>query len=315
VGRADPRPPRGGGRPRRPGRADRAPAHKAAGAPAGHARHRARVAPPPGHKQLGLPEPGGPGAGQRRDRRAHLAARHQEPLVGGPANPGRVAQARPPGRRAHDPPGPQGPEDPPAPNRRTDTTGRRFPHAHAAALLAAGFFHVDRAVTLRRRYCLFAREAGSRYVPIPGVTAHPDGPWTTQQIRNLPMDLGDRRGPCGSWPAAGPGSTPRRPARPWPAPAFRRYRSRRGALAPMLTRKRFVLTARTEVTGRMLIFGERHLRSVLADYARHHNRRPASSQPPAPPAPARPPPPASPSSRSSPRAILGGLIHQYQRAA
>ena len=31
--------------------------------------------------------------------------------------------------------------------------------------------------------------------------------------------------------------------------------------------ERFVLTARTEVTDRMLIFGERHLRTILAEYA------------------------------------------------
>jgi transposase InsO family protein len=37
--------------------------------------------------------------------------------------------------------------------------------------------------------------------------------------------------------------------------------------------ERFVLTTRTEITDRMLIFGERHLRSVLAEYAWHYNGR------------------------------------------
>jgi transposase InsO family protein len=162
---------------------------------------------------------------------------------------------------------------PPAPKRRTDISWRQFLHAQAATVLSTDFFHVDCAGTLQRLYCLFVLEADSRYVHIPGVTANPDGPWSTQQIRHLLMDLGDRaadfrflaRDRAGQFTAsfdAVLASTgiealkipPRSP--------------RANAYA-----ERFVLSARTEVTDRMLIFGERHLRLVLAEYEAHYNGR------------------------------------------
>jgi transposase InsO family protein len=206
-------------------------------------------------------------------------------------------------------------EIPPAPERRTGTTWRRFLRAQASTILAADFFHVDCAVSLRRLYCLFVIEVGSRYVHILGVTANPDGPWTVQQIRNLLMDLGDRaagfrflvRDRAGQFTAsfdavlAGAGiEAVKIPPRSPRANAFA---------------ERFVLTARAEVTDRMLIFGEQHLRLVLAQYAAHYNgRRPHRSRQLRPPRPDHPVADFS-QERIQRRPVLGGLINEYERAA
>ena len=188
---------------------------------------------------------------------------------------------------------------PPAPKRHTDTTWRQFLRAQAATMLAIDFFHVDCAVTLQRLYCLFVIEVGSRCVHILGVTAYPDGPWTTQQIRNLLMDLGDHatdfrflvRDRAGqftaSFDAALAGAGIEAVKIPPRSPTANAYA------------ERFVLTARTEVTDRMLIFSERHLRLVLAEYEGHYNgRRPIAAASSARPGRTTPSP-TSPRSRSS----------------
>jgi putative transposase len=182
-------------------------------------------------------------------------------------------------------------------------------------MLATDFFHIDCAVTLQRLYRLFVIEVGSRYVHVLGVTAHPDGRWATQQIRNLLMDLGDRaadfkfliRDRAGQFTGSFDAVLTSTGIRPVKIPP---RSPRANAYA-----ERFVLTARTEVTDRVLIFGERHLRVVMAEYEAHYNRRrPHRSRQLHPPRPGHPAAGLS-QERIRRKPVLGGLINEYERAA
>ena len=204
---------------------------------------------------------------------------------------------------------------PPAPLRSTDTSWRRFLRAQASTMLAVDFFHVDCAITLKRIYVFFALEVRNRYVHILGTTSHPTGAWTTQQARNLLMDLDDRaasfrflvRDRAGQFTTAfdavlaGAGiDTVKIPPRCPRANCFA---------------ERFVRTARTELTDRILILGERHLRSVLTRYGAHYNgRRPHRALQLRPPRPDHPAPRLD-RQQIRRRSVLGGLINEYERAA
>ena len=78
----------------------------------------------------------------------------------------------------------------PAPRRR-GPAGKQFLTAQARGILAAEFVHVG-TVLPRRLSALIIIEHSTRRAHLAGITAHPDGAWTTQAARNFLMGLGRR---------------------------------------------------------------------------------------------------------------------------
>ena len=204
----------------------------------------------------------------------------------------------------------------PAP-RRSGPTWKQFLTAQARGILAAGFAHVD-TVLLRRLYALIVIEHGTRRAHLAGITANPDGAWTTQAARNFLMDLGaraasvrflirDRAGQfTGSFDAVFQADGIRILASPPRAP-------RANAIC-----ERMIGTLRREVLDRLLIVNEHHLRRVLTGYLRHYNTaRPHRALGQLAPAQAhtRPLQINLAEHRIRRKQILSGLTHEYQIAA
>jgi transposase InsO family protein len=165
-----------------------------------------------------------------------------------------------------------------------------------------------------RRFCvLFFIELESRRVRLAGCTTNPTGAWVTQQARNLSFTgLFERN--------ALPDPRPRQQVRRRVRRGLpqRRHQGHPDAIrAPQANAyaERLVRTIRAECLDWLLIVGRRHLESVLRIYSAHYNReRPHRGLALLTPHPTNAGPRAS-HGEIKRRDRLGGLIHEYHRAA
>jgi len=208
----------------------------------------------------------------------------------------------------------------PAP-KRLEPSWAEFLRQQAASILECDFLTVD-TLFLKRFYILFFIELGSRRVHLAGITTNPDGRWVSQQARNLLMQLDDE------------GVRPQFLVRDRDSKFTREFdevfssEGIRVIKAPVRAPKarahaeRWVGSVRRECLDRLLILGRRQLRHVLATYTSHYNEhrphRALGQQPPL----GQPPPSGERAvadvldfGRVRRRELLGGLIHEYQRAA
>ena len=204
----------------------------------------------------------------------------------------------------------------PAP-RPTATTWRVFLRQQAAGIVACDFFTVD-TLWLRRLYVLFFIELDTRRVHLAGVTANPNGAWVAQQARNLLLVLGERGRQVRfvlrdrdakfsrSFDAVFRAEGAKVLATPVKAPKANAYA------------ERWVQTVRAECLDWLLIVGRGHLEQALRVYVAHYNthrpHRALALQAPAPGARLAVVADDQPA-RVHRRDLLGGLLHEYRRAA
>jgi putative transposase len=206
----------------------------------------------------------------------------------------------------------------PAP-RRSAPTWRQFLTAQAHGIIACDFFAVD-TITLKRLYVLVFIEHGTRRLHLAGTTANPTGTWVAQQARNLAMELGTRmealrfsvRDRDTKFTAAFD--------EVFQAEGLRIIRTPPQAPRANAICERVVGTLRREVLDRTLIFSERHLSKILAEYCAHYNdHRPHQSRDQRPPAvetaAMRPINDLADVCSIQRKPVLYGLINQYHLAA
>ena len=205
----------------------------------------------------------------------------------------------------------------PAP-RRSGPTWKQFLTAQARGILAVDFLHVD-TVLLRRLYALIVIEHGTRRARLAGITANPDGAWTTQAARNILMDLSQRTASLKFLIRDRAGQFTSSFDAVFTAGGIRILASPPQAHRANAICERIIGTLRRELLDRVLIVNEHHLRRVLTEYLVHYNAaRPHRSLGQLTPAQADTRPPELVNlagHRIRRKQVLGGLTHEYYAAA
>jgi transposase InsO family protein len=205
--------------------------------------------------------------------------------------------------------------------RRLEASWAEFLRQQAASILECDFLTVD-TLFLKRFYVLFFIELATRRVRVAGITSNPDGPWVTQQARNLLMQLDDDGGQIRFIIRDRDTKFTRDFDEAFRSEGIRVIKAPVRAPQARAHAERWVGSLRRECLDRLLIFGRRHLERVVTAYAFHYNEhrphRSLSQRPPLAQVPApkpRTPGDADTLDRLRRRDRLGGLIHEYQLAA
>ena len=203
------------------------------------------------------------------------------------------------------------------PTVRRGPSWREFLRTQANSIIAVDFFTVD-TVWLQRLYVLFFIELGSRRVHLAGCTAHPDDGWVTQQARQVSWGLREREEPVRFLIRDRDRKFTSRFDAVFEAQAIRVVRTPVQTPEANGIAERFVRTIRSECLDWLLVVNTRHLEQTVKIFVDHYNRcRPHRSLGLVPP---NGPPQAHVKTddqliRVRRRDRLGGLLHEYERAA
>ena len=127
-------------------------------------------------------------------------------------------------------------------------------------------------VLLERLYVFFFIELSTRRVVFAGCTAHPSQDWVAQQARNMAWHVEDVQVPANLLIRDRDCKFTPRFDEVFRATGVRVVKTPPKAPRANSIAERWVQTARREALDRILIFSERHLCTVVAEFTDHYNR-------------------------------------------